>query len=407
MSLLQKINSKQTGFSAYSQYTGEYIYPKLYGPLRSRMQFAGREVIVWSFNDYLGLQSDDRVIQAETDIVKKYGAGYPAGSRLLTGNTDYHEELEREIRNIVGKESLLLNFGYQGIVSIVDSLVDRHDTIIYDQQVHACLIDGVRLHQGAKFSFRHNDINHLESHLANIAKKQKGGEILILVDGVYSMRGDTAKVKDILGLRENYDFTLLVDDAHGFETFGERGSVGDLMDDVDIYISTFAKSLAIVGGFVAAQKEFIEYFKYNLRSQTFGRTLPIVDVASVIYKLKLLKEEGEERRAKLWHNTRLLQEGLKTIGYDIGDTCSPITPVYLTCSDEIANAFIQGLRYRYNIFCSVVIYPVVPKGTMILRLIVTALHDEKDIEETLEAFRVLQDELDINNQKLIPARSQF
>ena len=291
---------------------------------------------------------------------------------------------------------LLLNFGYQGIMSVVDSLVDRNDVIIYDQLVHASLIDGVRLHQGAKFSFKHNDIDHLEKHLANAAKRE-GAETLVLVDGVFSMRGDTARVSEIVELKKTYDFTLLVDDAHGFMTFGERGSVGELIDEVDIYISTFAKSLAIIGGFVAAKKEYIDYFKYNLRSQTFGRTLPIINVASVLFKLKLLEKEGEQRRKKLWHNTQLLQNGLKKIGYNIGDTCSPITPIYLKCSEELATIFIRELRNKYGIFCSVVVYPAIPKGQMILRLIVTALHDEKDINETLTAFSILQDELNVNN----------
>lgn len=398
MSFLEKLKKKNAGLSAYSRYAGEYVYPKLEGPLRSRMRFKGKEVIVWSFNDYLGLQSDPRIIDYEVEIVKKFGAGYPAGSRLLTGNTDYHEELEYEISKLVGKETLLLNFGYQGIMSVVDSLVDRNDTILYDQLVHASLIDGVRLHQGPKSSFRHNDINHLRKHLSNASKRE--GEILVLVDGVFSMRGDTARVEEILKLKEEYDFALLVDDAHGFMTFGEHGSVGELMDGVDIYISTFAKSLAIIGGFVSARKEFIEYFKYNLRSQTFGRTLPVVDVASVLFKLKLLKEEGEERRKKLWNNTQYLQDRLKGIGYDIGNTCSPITPIYLECGEDIAAEFINELRNRYGIFCSVVVYPVIPKELMILRLIVTALHSERDIEETITAFSILDKKYNINQPVL-------
>lgn len=394
MSLLEKISSKTSGLSAYSQYQNEYIYPKLEGPLKSRMNFKGQEVIVWSFNDYLGLQSDERVIQAETEIVKKYGAGYPAGSRLLTGNTLYHEQLEVEISQLLGKDVLLLNFGYQGILSIVDSLVDRHDTIIYDQQVHASLIDGVRLHQGPKFSYRHNDIAQLGKLLSKV---QPGGEVLVLVDGVFSMRGDTANLAEILKLKDTYEFTLLVDDAHGFMSFGEHGSVGDLMPQVDIYISTFAKALATTGGFVAARKEFIDYFKYNLRSQTFGRTLPLLTVASVLFKLKLLAQEGTERRNKLWLNTRLLQEGLKTLGYDIGHTCSPITPIYLTCSEETAAAFLRELRNTYGVFCSPVVYPVVPKGTLILRLIVTALHEKEDITQTLDAFANLQQMFGLNS----------
>lgn len=395
MSILEKLKQKKTGLTAYAQYENEYVYPMLEGPLKSRMSFKNKEVIVWSFNDYLGLQSDERVIEAETQIVKKYGAGYPAGSRLLTGNTAYHEQLEHEISQLTGKETLLLNFGYQGIMSVVDSSVDRHDTIIYDQQVHASLIDGVRLHQGAKFSYKHNDISQLGKLLSKV---KPGSEVLVLVDGVFSMRGDTANLIDILRLKDTFDFTLLVDDAHGFMSFGEQGSVGDLMPEIDVYISTFAKALATTGGFVAARQEFIDYFKYNLRSQTFGRTLPLLTVASVLFKLKLLAQEGTDRRNKLWTNTQKLQNGLKSLGYNIGNTCSPITPIYLTCSEKTAAAFLKELRYTYGVFCSPVVYPVVPKGTMILRLIVTALHEERDITQTLDAFAKLQQTFELNHE---------
>ena len=386
MSLINKLNQKKSGLSAYSAYEGEYVYPKLEGPLKNHMRFKGQEVIVWSFNDYLGLQSDERVIQAEVELVKQYGSSYPAGSRLLTGNTRHHEELEARLAQLVDRPALLLNFGYQGIFSVVDSLVDRHDTILYDQQVHASLIDGVRLHQGPKFSFRHNDIAHLGKLLSKVPT---GSEVLVLVDGVFSMRGDTANLAQIIPLKKTHEFTLLVDDAHGFMSFGERGSVGHWLPEVDIYISTFAKALATTGGFVAAHEDFINYFKYNLRSQTFGRTLPLLNVASVLFKLDLLAREGEQRRAKLWQNTRTLQEGLIRLGYDVGDTCSPITPVYLSCSEKVAAQFSSALRYEYGIFCSTVVYPVVPKGVMILRLIASALHEPEDIAQTLEAFGIL------------------
>ena len=392
MSLINKLNQKKSGLSAYSIYEGEYVYPKLEGPLKSRMQFKGKEVIVWSFNDYLGLQSDERVIEAEAEIVQQYGSSYPAGSRLLTGNTAYHEELEARLAHLLGRSTLLLNFGYQGILSVVDSLVDRHDTILYDQQIHASLIDGVRLHQGPKFSFWHNDIVHLSKLLSKVPT---GSEVLVLVDGVFSMRGDTADLAQIVPLKQAHDFTLLVDDAHGFMSFGEQGSVGHWLPEVDIYISTFAKALATTGGFVAAHEDFINYFKYNLRSQTFGRTLPLLNVASVLFKLELLAQEGEARRAKLWQNTRTLQEGLIRLGYNIGDTCSPITPVYLACSEEVAAQFSSALRYEFGIFCSAVVYPVVPKGVMILRLIASALHKPEDITQTLEAFAILAERFSI------------
>ncbi|WP_020602376.1 aminotransferase class I/II-fold pyridoxal phosphate-dependent enzyme [Spirosoma spitsbergense] len=386
MSILEKLNRKKTGLTAYAQHENEYVYPKYERPLKSRINFKGNEVITRSFNDCLGLQSDERIIQAEVE----YGSGYPGGSRLLTGNTAYHNKLEHGISQLIDKDVLLLNFGYQGIVSAVDSLVDRHDTIIYDQQVHTNLIDGVRLHQGPKFSYRHNDIYQLGKLLSKV---QPSSEVLVLMDGVFSMRGDKANGTDILKLKETYDFTLLVDDTHGFVRFYEHGSVEELMPEIDIYISTFAKALATTGGFVAARKEFIDYFKYNLRSQTFSRTLPLLTVASVLFKLKLLAQEGDERRNKLWKNTRLLQEGLKAMGYDIGNTCSPIIPVYLTCSEKSAAAFLRELRYTHGVFCSPVVYPVVPKETMILRLTVTALH----ITQTLNAFAKLQQTFVLNS----------
>ena len=359
------------------------------------MQFKGREVITWSFNDYLGYHCDQRVIEAETEIVRKFGAGYPAGSRLLSGNTEYHENLETELANLIGKPTMLFNLGYAGIMSTVQSLLDRNDTVIYDQEVHACLVDGARLHIGKRKSFRHNDIEHLEAQLKS-SESTLGGT-LVLVDGVYSMRGDCAALRDIIVLKEKYDFTLLVDDAHGWLTFSDQGSVGDLMDKVDIYIATFAKAAASVGAFVAADKDIIKHLKYNVRSQVFGRTLQLVNVCSVLFKLKLNQSEGEERRRLLWQNTEQLQKGLKQLGLNIGDTTSPITPVYFNCSEDISAEIIRNLRYEYGIFCSCVTYPVIPKGRFILRLIVTALHTDEDIAQTLKAFSYVRNRLDDEN----------
>ena len=359
------------------------------------MRFKGREIITWSFNDYLGFHSDQRVIEAETEIVRKFGAGYPAGSRLLTGNTEYHEQLEDELAEMIGKDTMLINIGYAGIMSTVQALLNRNDTVIYDQEVHACLVDGARLHLGKRKSFRHNDIDHLESLLK--ASESALGGTLVLVDGVYSMRGDCAALSDIIELKKCYDFTLLVDDAHGWLTFSNRGSVDKLMSHVDIYIATFAKAAATVGGFVAADREVIKHLKYNVRSQVYGRTLQLVNVCSVLFKLDLIRNEGDDRRKTLWNNTKQLQTGLRELGLNIGDTASPITPVYFECPEEVSAEIIHNLRYQYGIFCSCVTYPVVPRGRFILRLIVTALHTDEDIAQTLKAFSYVRNRLDDEN----------
>ncbi|WKN46516.1 aminotransferase class I/II-fold pyridoxal phosphate-dependent enzyme [Tunicatimonas pelagia] len=394
MRLIDKIRQKKEGLAVYDEFYGELVYPKLEGLLKNRMLFKGREVITWSFNDYLGYQCDQRVIEAETAFVSMFGAGYPAGSRLLTGNTEYHEKLEDEIAQLVGKPTMLVNLGYAGIMSTIQSLVDRNDTVIYDQEVHACLVDGARLHLGKRRSFRHNDIEHLEAQLK--ASKSALGGTLVLVDGVYSMRGDCAALSAIIELKKRYEFTLLVDDAHGWLTFSNQGSVGDLMKEVDIYIATFAKAAATVGGFIAADKDIIQHLKYNVRSQVFGRTLQLVNVYSVLFKLDLIRDEGDNRRNTLWSNTKKLQTGLQSIGLNIGDTTSPITPVYFDCPEEVSAEIIQTLRYEYGIFCSCVTYPVIPKGRFILRLIVTALHTDDDIKQTLKAFSYVKERLSRN-----------
>lgn len=393
MSLLEKIRKKKNGLSGYSSSYGYFVYPKLTGLLKNRMIFNEKEMIVWSINDYLGLTCDERVIKADTETVKEFGVGYPAGSRLLTGNTEYHELLESEISKLIGKSTLILNLGYPGIVSIVQSLVDRNDTIIYDKEVHASLIDGVKLHLGNRFPFNHNNIEHLQNRLEKVQSKRKeGSEVLVIVDGVFSMRGDVAKLKEIVNLKKTYDFTLLVDDAHGFQVFGEQGSVGylDVMKSVDIYIGTFGKALGTAGGFVSANKDIVEYFKYNLRSQIFGKSLLLVNVMSILFKLDLLKAEGECRRKKLWNNTNSLQSGLQERGFNIGDTCSPITPVYIEGSEEIAGNFIRDAREDFGVFCSGVVYPVIPKGKIIIRLVVTSSHTNEDIKQTLNAFSELK-----------------
>jgi len=358
--------------------------------VKNRMFFKGKELIVWSYNDYLGLTSDEKVIEVEVEAVKKYGISYPTGSRVLAGNTEFHEKLEYELSLLTGKSCMILNLGYVGIVSIIQSVVDRHDIIIYDQEVHACLLDGITLHKGDRYSFKHNDKEHFENQLKKSIKlRKKNSEIIVIVDGVYSMRGDTSILREIADLKKIYDFTLLVDDSHGFLVFNGIGtpSLLNVMDSVDIYISTFGKALGTLGGFVSADKEFINFFKYNLRSQIYARSLSVVNILSVLYKLDLLKNDNT-RRDTLWKNTNLLQNGLKDIGLNIKETSSPITPIYI---EGVINAkkMVNYLREVKNIFCSGVVYPIVPKDTILLRLIVTALHTNEDIEMTLKAFSEL------------------
>jgi glycine C-acetyltransferase len=363
------------------------------------MKFQGKEVITWSVNDYLGLANHPEVRKVDAEAALKYGSAYPMGARLMSGHTDLHEKLQDELAEFVNKESAyLLNFGYQGIMSTIDSLVSKNDIIVYDVDSHACIIDGVRLHMGKRFTYKHNDIESLEKNLGRATKMAEttGGGILVISEGVFGMRGEQGKLKEIVALKEKFNFRLLVDDAHGFGTLGKTGAgAGEeqgVQDEIDVYFATFAKSLASTGAFIAADKEVIDFLKYNLRSQVFAKSLQMQLVVGALKRLELIKTKPEIKQ-KLWDNVHELQSGLKEKGFDLGSTQSCVTPVYLNGTVPEAFALVKDLRENYGIFCSTVIYPVIPKGLILLRLIPTASHNSKDIQETLEAFSSIRERL--------------
>lgn len=382
-----------------SQAEGYFVFPKLEGELGPRMQFQGKNILNWSLNDYLGLANHPEVRKADTDAAIQYGAAYPMGARMMSGHTKYHEQLEEELAAFVMKESAyLLNFGYQGIMSTIDALVTRNDVIVYDVDAHACIIDGVRLHSGKRFTYRHNDVESMEKNLQRATKlaAELGGGILFITEGVFGMRGQQGKLKEIVAMKEKYNFRLLVDDAHGFGTLGKTGAgAGEeqaCQDGIDIYFSTFAKSMANIGAFVAADKYIIDYLKYNLRSQMFAKALPMIQTIGSLKRLELLRQSSEIKD-KLWVNVNALQNGLKEKGFNIGDTNTCITPVYLEGSIPEAMIMVNDLRENYGIFLSIVVYPVIPKGIILLRMIPTASHTLADIDETLTAFDAIRDKL--------------
>jgi len=378
---------------------GYYVFPKLEGPISHRMHFRGQEVIVWSVNDYLGLANHPEVRKADTTAASKYGSAYPMGARMMSGHTDLHEQLEQELAAFSQKEAAyVLNFGYQGVLSIIDTLVNKHDVIVYDVDAHACIVDGVRLHVGKRFTFRHNDIKSLEKNLqrATRAAEQSGGGILVISEGVFGMRGEQGKLKEIVALKKKFNFRLMVDDAHGFGTLGNTGAgAGEeqgVQKDIDVYFATFAKAMASTGAFVSGDTEIIEYLKYNMRSQMFAKSLQMQLVSGALKRLKLLRNHPE-LRTQLWKNVKALQSGLQAQGFDIGTTQSCVTPVYLKGSIPEALVLVKDLRENHRIFCSIVVYPVIPKGLILLRLIPTASHTAQDIEETLTAFSTVRERL--------------
>lgn len=393
MDIFNRIEKQRGPLGQYAQSAeGYYIFPKLTGELGSRMFFRGKEVICWSINNYLGLANHPEVRKADADGAEKYGLAYPMGARMMSGNSDYHDLLETRLAHFVGKEAgLLVNFGYQGMVSAIDALVTRHDVIVYDSESHACIVDGVRLHLGKRFAFDHNDVASLEKNLIRAQRiiETTGGGILVITEGVFGMRGDQGKLREIVALKEKYKFRLLVDDAHGFGVLGKTGAgAGEeqqVQDDIDIYFSTFAKSMASIGAFFASTPSVIEFLKYNLRSQIFAKSLPMPLVIGNLKRLELLMTKPELRE-KLWHNVHALQNGLKERGFEIGVTNTCVTPVYMHGSPEEATQLVYELREKYSIFCSIVVYPVIPKGMIILRLIPTASHTDEDIRLTLDAF---------------------
>ena len=378
---------------------GYFAFPKLEGAISNRMKFQGKEVITWSVNDYLGLANHPEVRKVDAEAALKYGSAYPMGARLMSGHTDLHEKLQDELAEFVNKESAyLLNFGYQGIMSTIDSLVSKNDIIVYDVDSHACIIDGVRLHMGKRFTYKHNDIESLEKNLGRATKMAEitGGGILVISEGVFGMRGEQGKLKEIVALKQKFNFRLLVDDAHGFGTLGKTGAgAGEeqgVQDEIDVYFATFAKSLASTGAFIAADKEVIDFLKYNLRSQVFAKSLQMQLVVGALKRLELIRTKPEIKQ-KLWDNVNELQSGLKNKGFDLGSTQSCVTPVYLNGTVPEAFALVKDLRENYGVFCSTVIYPVIPKGLILLRLIPTASHNSKDIQETLEAFSSIRERL--------------
>ena len=388
---------------------GYYVFPKLEGPISNRMSFNGKKVITWSINDYLGLANHPDVIKADGEAAMEHGMAYPMGARMMSGHTNFHEQLEKECAEFVEKEAAyLVNFGYQGMVSAIDALVTKNDIIVYDMDTHACIIDGVRLHAGKRFVYKHNDIESFEKNLKRATKMSAitGGGILVISEGVFGMRGQQGKLKEIVALKEKYNFRLLVDDAHGFGTLGKDGKgtgfEQGVQDGIDVYFATFAKSMAGIGAFFAGDKDIIQYLKYNMRSQMFAKSLPMAMVKGALKRLDMLRTMPE-LKTKLWKNTNALQSGLKNAGFDLGSTQTCITPVFLKGDVPEAMAMVNDLRENYGVFCSIVVYPVIPKGLIILRLIPTATHTQEDIDETITAFSSIKTKLENGTYKKIAA----
>ena len=379
---------------------GYFMFPKLEGEISNRMKFRGKEMLVWSLNNYIGLANHPEIRKADAEAAAKYGMAYPMGARMMSGQTDYHEQLERELAAFEKKEdAYLLNYGYQGMVSIIDTLVDRKDVIVYDSESHACILDGMRLHIGKRFVFPHNDIANLEKQLQRATKivETTGGGILVITEGVFGMSGDLGKLDEIAALKSKYNFRFLVDDAHGFGTMGETGAgVSEhfgVMDEVDLYFGTFAKAMAGIGGFIAGDAKIVNYLRYNMRSQIFAKSLPMPMVIGALKRLELLKIQPE-LRTKLWTVVNALQSGLREQGFSLGKTESPVTPVMLSGEIPEATNLTFDLRENFGIFCSIVTYPVVPKGVILIRLIPTAVHTLEDVEYTINAFKEIKKNLD-------------
>ncbi len=372
---------------------GYFTFPKLEGDIGAHMIFRGKKRLVWSLNNYLGLANHPEVRKTDAEAAAQYGMGSPMGARMMSGNTDWHEKLEAQLSDFEKKEdTILLNYGYQGMVSAIDCLVDRRDVIVYDSESHACIIDGVRLHMGKRFVYAHNDIENLEKQLERATRltDESGGAILVLTEGVFGMSGDMGRVADIVALKKKYQFRLFLDDAHGFGTMGKTGAGAHeeqgVMDGVDIYFGTFAKSMASIGGFISSTAQVVEYLRYNMRSQIFAKSMPMPLVMGALKRLELLRTKPELKN-NLWKIVNALHNGLKEAGFDIGKTQSPVTPVFLNGTIGEATKLIYDMRENYNIFCSMVVYPVVPKGIILLRLIPTAVHTLEDVNYTIDAFK--------------------
>ncbi len=401
--IFEKIKKNRGPIGQYSKGVhGYFTFPKLEGELGNKMVFRGKECLVWSLNNYLGLANHPEIREADRAAAEKYGMAYPMGARMMTGQTSEHEKFENEIADFMGYEdAILLNFGYQGMVSAIDCLVDRNDIIVYDSEAHACILDGMRLHNGKRFVFKHNDMESFEKQMTNATRlaETTGGGILVITEGVFGMAGDQGKLKEIVEFRKSgkFDFRLFVDDAHGFGTLGKTGQgAGEaqgVQNEIDVLFGTFAKSMASVGGFVCAEESIIEYFRYNMRSQMFAKALPMVNTIGARKRLEMLRTRPE-LKDKLWEIANGLKAGLKDAGFDLGESNSVVTPVFMKGSLAEATNLTFDLRENYNIFCSIVIYPVVPKDVIMLRLIPTAAHTLEDVAYTVETFKKIKTKLD-------------
>ncbi len=406
MDIFEKFSSNQGSIGQHMKEAhGYFAFPKLEGEIGPRMMFQGKEVLNWSLNNYIGLANHPEVRQADAEAAKDWGLAYPMGARMMSGQTNQHEQLERDLASFVEKEdAFLLNFGYQGMVSIIDALVGRNDVIVYDSESHACILDGVRLHMGKRYVFPHNDIDNLRKQLdrATALAEKQGGGILVITEGVFGMSGDMGKLDEICALKKEYNFRLLVDDAHGFGTMGKTGAGAPehfgVQDEVDVLFCTFAKSMALIGAFVASSKDVCNYLRYNMRSQTFAKSLPMPLVIGAQKRLELLKGHPEYRE-QLWTIVEALQNGFKEAGFDIGRTNSPVTPVYMKGGVVEATNVVVELREKYALFCSVVVYPVIPKGEIILRIIPTSTHTLEDVAYTIDCFKKVRAKLEAGDFK--------
>lgn len=404
--LFEKIKKNRGPLGKYSKEShGYFTFPKLEGEINAKMKFRGKEVLQWSLNNYLGLANHPEVRKADADAAAEWGLGYPMGARMMSGNSNLHEKLEAELAAFEQKQdSILLNYGYQGMVSAIDSLVDRNDVIVYDAESHACILDGVRLHQGKRFVYQHNNMESLVNMLekaTRIVEKTNGG-ILVITEGVFGMSGNQGKLKEIVGLKSRFNFRLFVDDAHGFGTMGQNGiGTGEAQGcqaGIDVYFGTFAKAMGSVGGFIAADEQVIDFLRYNMRSQIFAKSMPMPLVVGNLKRLELLRTKPELRE-KLWVIANAIQKGFKENGFNIGTTATQVTPVILNGDVPEATNLIIDLRENHNIFCSIVVYPVVPKGIIMLRIIPTAVHSLDDVNYTIEAFKTIKGKLEKGEYK--------
>ncbi len=393
MDIFDKIKKHRGALGQYQKEAhGYFMFPKLEGELAPRMKFRGKEVLNWSLNNYIGLGNHPEIREVDAKASADWGLAYPMGARMMSGQTSKHEELETKLAEFVGKESgYLLNYGYQGMVSIIDALVGRNDVIVYDSESHACILDGLRLHMGKRYVYLHNDMKSLEKQLERATKlsQNTGGGILVITEGVFGMAGDLGKLDEIVKLKNKFKFRILVDDAHGFGTMGATGAGTaehfNVQNEIDVYFATFAKAMAGIGAFVASNEDVVNFLAYNMRSQIYAKSLPMPMVIGALKRLEMLKNK-KELREKMWDIVKALQSGLKNAGFDIGVTESPVTPVFFSGGVSEAANITMDLRENYNIFCSIVIYPVVPKGTIMLRLIPTTMHTLEDVDYTIKAF---------------------